>query len=158
MGEQVRYADYRFFLRLPDDDGDLAAVLFHHNAMDGKGKGGPLVFLDASVIVGVQIGQFPLLVERILLHIQSGGVNVGCQDIHPFFQRLGPQMKQHCGFFHGDGVNPISGLQALPVLYDLGQIPVACGFGHDHCRFHGPRSVLLWSKSSVMGAEGLQLL
>ena len=71
VDQKIRDHEDRIFLLLPDGDLLGCAVLSHHHAVDRQGKGYPLVLLDPSVIVGVQVGQLFIFIERILFHIDT---------------------------------------------------------------------------------------
>ena len=67
--------------------------------MDGQRQRDPLVLLDAAVIVRVQIGHVFIFVERILLDVQAGRINVCAEDVHALFQRLTAELECCDGLF-----------------------------------------------------------
>ena len=78
--------------------------------MQGKGNRHPLVFLHPAVIMGIQISNAAVLINRILLNIQPGRINMGSQNIHAFLHRLFPNLVHNQAFVHIDGINLISWL------------------------------------------------
>ena len=70
-------------------DGDGGAVLPADDAVDGKGHTGPLVLLNAAVVVGFEVGNLGVLVQGIGLQIHPGGVHMGSADIGALGQGLG---------------------------------------------------------------------
>ncbi len=83
VGQQIGDAEDRVIRVLADGDGDGGAVPLRHHAVEGKGNGGPLVFLDAAVVVGFEVAQLLLLHQGVGLQVQAGAVDVGGLDAHP---------------------------------------------------------------------------
>ena len=49
----------------------------HHNAVELQRDRHPLILLDPAVIVGFEIGKFVALIERVLLEVNAGAVDMG---------------------------------------------------------------------------------
>ena len=88
VGQQVR--DHQ-----PGVAGTAADVHLHigpvpqgDDAVELQRDGHPLVLPDAAVVVGLEIGQLRVLIERVGLQIQPRGVDVGGGDLHAL--RQGP--------------------------------------------------------------------
>ena len=75
--------------------------------MEGEGDGGPLVLLDAAVVVGLEEAEFLLLHQGVGLQVQPGVVDVGGLDADPLpdvqgadgagDQGLAPVVEVHLG-------------------------------------------------------------
>ena len=63
-------------------DGDLGAVLADDLAVHGQGDGGPLIFLDAAVVVGLQQGHLAGFIQGDGLQVDAGAVDVGRGNAH----------------------------------------------------------------------------
>ena len=61
---------------LNGEEKDKVTAGILNDAVQGKGNRHPLVFFDAAVIVSVQISKIPVFIQRILLYIQSGRINM----------------------------------------------------------------------------------
>ena len=96
--------------------------------MELQGDGHPLIFADAAVVVGLQIGQLVGLVEWVLLQVQPGGVDVGRADVGPL--RQGPLADNgKCNCF-----TPVHPVDLVPRLQlaapDIGLKPRLFRQGH----------------------------
>ena len=113
LGSQMRkkIADVqdRIVFILPDHNIQDRTVFFCHNAVDRKRKGHPLVFLDSAVIMRVQISQVRILIQRVLLDIQSGRIDVCTKNIHPLCDIFRSHMIQRDGLFHAHIVQLVAG-------------------------------------------------
>ena len=81
MGQQIGNHQNGVALVLADGDRDHRAVGAVHHAVERQRNGRPLVFLDAAVIVGLQVADLGILVQGIGLDVQPGRVHVGGADI-----------------------------------------------------------------------------
>jgi len=122
MNEKVRHAKDRFSCFFSDRHPDCCAVLFHHHAVQGERQRYPLVFLHPSIIMRFQHRQICILIQRILFQIQPRRINVGSQNIHPFFHRLLTDVKERHRFPHTCRIYLISRFQSTPGGNDLLQI------------------------------------
>ncbi len=84
VGQQVRDHQHGISLVLADGDIDHGAVLAVYHAVDGQGDGGPLVLLNAAVVVGLEVGNLRLLIERVGLYVQPGRIHMGGADVGAF--------------------------------------------------------------------------
>ena len=116
-----------------DGDGNVGAVLQADNAVQCQLHGGPLVLLDAAVVVGLKVCDLGILIQGIGFQVQTGGVHVSGADIGTLCQGLGADHSQSDGLvaiivvdlvtglsFHTGG----EGLEA--VLLSLGDGPGGC--------------------------------
>ena len=100
--------------------------------MQRKRHGNILIFLDAAIIMRVQISEPSLLIERILLHIQTGRVDMCAQDVHPVFHRFLSDMKEDNGLVHPYAVNFVSLLHLFLFFQQRGQFYKSFLLRHIH--------------------------
>ena len=131
VDQQVRNAEDGIGRVLTHGDLDHGAVLFGHDAVKGQGRRRPLVLLDAAVVVGLEVGHFAVLIERIGLQIQAGRVDVGGADVGALVQRLRADDGEDHAFAVAVAVDLVAGLQLHPrhqrleaVLFSFGDGPV----------------------------------
>ena len=74
MYEEIRHAEDGVVRLLTNRDLDNRAVLLHDNTVECKRNRHPLVLLDAAVVVRVEICQTIVLIQGVLLHINTAGV------------------------------------------------------------------------------------
>ena len=65
MWQQVGYAEDRVAFVLTDGDADYRAVFLVNVAVQSQRNGWPLIFLDAAVVVRVEIGKLAVLIQRV---------------------------------------------------------------------------------------------
>ena len=111
MDQQIGDHQHRVIVVLTDGHGDYAAVLAVDYAMQGQGHGGPLILLDAAVVVGLEVGNLRILVQGIGLHVQPGGVHMGGADIGTLGKGLGADHCQSNGLVPVIVVDFIAGLR-----------------------------------------------
>ena len=113
MDQQICDINHRIILILTDVYLHYTAVLFHKDTVHCKRKCYPLVFFHSSIVMGIQICQIRILVQWVLLDIQTRRINMGTEDIHTLFQSIFSNVKQRHDFFHSHRVNFVSDLQSL---------------------------------------------
>ena len=112
MDQQIGYKEHRIILVLADIDLYTGTVFFHDHTVDCQRDGHPLVLLHATVIMSIQISKSTILIQRILLHIQSGAVDMGSEDVHALCHGLTADLEHGNGFVHPYAVYLISGFQS----------------------------------------------
>ena len=117
MDQQIGYKEYRIILVLADIDLYTGTVFFHDHTMDCQGNSHPLVLLHTTVIMGVQISESAILIQGILLYIQSGTVDMGSEDVHSICHGLTADLEHGDGFVHPYAVYLISGFKSS-ALFD----------------------------------------
>ena len=127
MDQKIRNEKYRIILIIAHAQDHCLAVFLHNDAVNRKRDRHILVFLDASVIVGVQICDIAVLIERILLDIESGGVNVRTDNVDAVFEGRLADFKQNHGFVHPYAVYSVTGLQFAAFSTYLIEFPVTVG-------------------------------
>ena len=127
--QQVGDTHHRILVLFPDGKLQHGAVGADHGAVQRHGRGHPLIFFDTAVIMGIQIGQTAVLINGILLDIQSGGVDMGTDQIHSLLQTLLADLHQQNRLFHIYGIDLVACLQALSFFQDFIQIAVTVGSG-----------------------------
>ena len=114
-----------------------------YHTVERQRNGRPLVFLDAAVIMGLQVADLGILVQGVGLDVQPGGIHVGGADVRALAQRLGADHGQGDRFiavvvvdfvaglgFHAGGeglVAPFLGLPDSPG----GSLPLGLALGHE---------------------------
>ena len=117
MDQQIGHEEYRIILVLTNIDFYTGAVLFHDDSVDCQWNGHPLVLLHATVIMGVQISESTILIQGILLYIQSGAVDMGSKDVHALCHGFTADLEHGDGFVHPYAVYLISGFKSS-ALFD----------------------------------------
>ena len=84
MRQQIGDAEYGIALFFADGYGQAGAVLADDGAVQGQRDGGPLVLLDAAVVVGLEEALLALLVQGPGLEVQTGAIDVGNADADTF--------------------------------------------------------------------------
>ena len=95
VGEKVGDAEDGVRGVLANHDLDDTPVLLGNNAMDCQRQGCPLVGLHAAVVVRVKRGDVVSLLERVLLDVQAGRVDVGTKDVDALLKGLRAQFDKH---------------------------------------------------------------
>lgn len=80
--QQICDDKHRIIILLTDADTNNSAILFRNHTMNCHGNRSPLVFLDATVIMRIKICKTILLIQRILLDINSWRVDVCPENVH----------------------------------------------------------------------------
>ena len=150
MDKKICHTEYWIFLLFPYIDFYHTAVLFHNNTVERQGKCHPLVFFDAAVIMGIQIGKTTLLIQWILFDIQPGGINVCTKDCHSVFQWSSADLKQGNHFLHSYRIYLVASLDLFAGCYKICQVLITSLFCHAHCQRHAfPLCLSLIQKFSV---------
>ena len=113
MDQKICDVKYRILRLLTNADLHNASVLLCNNAMHSKRQCHPLVFLYATIIMSIQISQVRILVQRILLNIQSRRVDMCTENAHPSGKLFGSYMKQGNDLLHPYCINLVTGLDLL---------------------------------------------
>ena len=137
MGQQVG-DDQLGLAALADADIHHGAVGQHHGAAQLQRNGDPLVLADAAVVMGLEVGQLAVLIQRIGLQIQTGGVDMGGGDLGALGQTAAADDSQHQALAPVAGVDLVAG-------------------GQGHAPLVGHEAVLLRQCDGGAGAEALRL-
>ena len=95
MRQQIGDDELRIVRVAADDHVDQIAVFQRDDAVQLQRDRHPLVFLDAAVVVRLEIGHLRVLIQRKLLEIQLRGVHVRTRDHTARAQRLASHHSQH---------------------------------------------------------------
>ena len=95
MGQKIGYAEYGVAGIVAHIHVNHGAVGFRHHTVKRQRQRYPLVVLDAAIVVSVEEGKPVVLVNRVLLQVQTGAVDVGAQDIQARLERLGADVSQN---------------------------------------------------------------
>ena len=158
MDQQIGNKKYRIILIFTDIQFNGGSVLFHHHAVNGKRESHPLIFFHAAVIVGIQISHSAVLIERILLHVQPGAVDMRSQDIKALAYGLASHLEHHNGFVHPDAVYLVALPERMSLPDQTLQLPVAFCFNGVHNSVDAlPLRLSVVQKFSVFFVHLLQL-
>ena len=113
MGQQVRDDQLGIAFIAADVHCDSGAIRQRHHAVKLHRDGHPLIFADAAVVVGLEIGQLIVLIQRVGLQIQPGRVDVGGGDLGPLAHGLAADMGQQHALPPVANIHLVSGLQCL---------------------------------------------
>jgi len=113
MDQKICDVKYRIFHILTNADLHNASVLLCNNTMHGKRQCHPLVFLYTTIIMGIQISQIRILVQRILLDIQSRRIDMCTENAHTSGKLFRSYMKQSNDLLHPYRINLVTGLDLL---------------------------------------------
>lgn len=87
MGQKIGYAEYGVAGIVAHVHIDHGAVGFRHHTVKRQRQRYPLVVLDAAIVVSVKEGKPVVLVNRVLLQVQTGAVDVSAQDVQARLER-----------------------------------------------------------------------
>ena len=125
MRKDVRDAENRIFRIVSDCNIDLCAVGLDHDSIDGKRACNPLILLDSTIIVRIQVynsGFVELVfIDGILLGVESGRIDVSSQDVHTLADFITADVEQNQALAHLVVVDLVTGLE---LIYRI-DIPVA---------------------------------
>ncbi len=108
--QEIGDDELRVALVLADVHGDGRAVALDDDAVEGQRDGGPLVLLDAAVVVGLEEREFLLLIERVRFEVKARGVDVGRRDAQTFREGLLAEGRQDDALVPVDAVDAVAGL------------------------------------------------
>jgi len=120
MREQVRDGEDRIGRILADGHRHHGPILFGHHAVQGQGPGQPLVLADAAVVVGFELGDGAVLIERVLLEVEARGVAVGADQAKALAQGLFPPAGHKHGLALHDAKNRVGGEFAIRTFGETG--------------------------------------
>ena len=122
MGQKVRDDQPGIAGIGPHGNLHRGAVFHRHHAMELQGNGDPLVLADPAVVMGLEIGQFTVLIERVGLEVQPWRVDVGRSDLRTLRQGLLPDVGQQDTFAPVAHIHPVSRLYFHAP--DIGPVPL----------------------------------
>ena len=126
MGQQIRDHEHRIVFLLAHGQADRCPVLSDDDPVQRQRKRKPLVFFDAAVVVGIQVNISGFLVAGNLFQVQTRGIDVRSDDVHPLFQRICADPKKGGRLLHEGEINLVAGTQGLSFMDHLQQILVSC--------------------------------
>ena len=117
--QEIGDDELRVALVLADVHGDGRAVALDDDTVEGQRDGGPLVLLDAAVVVGLEEREFLLLIERVRFEVEPRGVDVGRGDVQALGEGLFAEHRQDDALVPVDAVDAVAGFVGLR-LVELG--------------------------------------
>jgi len=119
---------------LTDAHLNCCTIFLCDHSMKGKWKCHPLIFLDPTIIMCIKISKLFILIKRVLLYIDTWGINVCSKNIHPFCQRFCTHMEQRNRLVHTHGIQFISGFHFSTVFNDISDILISLCFCLFNCQ------------------------
>ena len=116
VDQKVRNVEHRVLFIHADVHFDLASVLCIDHTHKGQGDAGPLVLLDAAIIMGAEVHHSILFVDRIALQVQPGGIDMGAHDLQALMHRFFADDGQDAGFSLLVPVDLVPGFQFFAVI------------------------------------------
>ena len=132
MNQQVRDVEDGVAGLITDIQRDGRAVLLDNNAVERQRQRHPLVLLDAAVVVRVEVRKVLILIQRILLDVNAGRVDVRAQNVHAALHRLLTDDEEHDILVHPRTINAVARLERFTVLDDVHQVLEALCFRLTH--------------------------
>ena len=136
MYKQIRDHEYRIIFFFSDTYFFCRAVLFHDHTVNGKGLSHPLIFLDAAVVMRVKVCKSFVLVERVLLHVDTRGIDVRAEDIHSRRERLLADAEKRKHLVHVHRIYLVPCLQLVSCCQYFFDTAVACRLRHADAQLH----------------------
>ena len=130
MNQQVRDKEHRIVRIFPDIENSGRSVFSDNHTVNGQRQRDIKILLDTAVVMRIEISQPAVLVERILLHVETRGINVGSENIHTVLHRLLADFKENNGFVHPNGINFIARVQLLTAFDEPAEFAEALGLSH----------------------------
>ena len=126
VGQQIGDAEYGIALFFADGYGQTGAVLTDDGAVQGQRDGGPLVLLDAAVVVGLKEALLALLIQGPGLEVQTGAVDMSHTDADAFGDAAAAEGSSD------EGLAAVIEVDLIPCLVLLGVVKgdIACLFQH----------------------------
>ena len=87
MRQKVGYDEDRIPRLLTEIEVDGATVTQHHTTVQRERCHGPLILLDATIVVRLEERELFLLIEWIRLQVETRAVDVGDVEMHTLIQR-----------------------------------------------------------------------
>ena len=84
VDQQVRNVKDGIIFVHADIDLDLLAFLRIDDAAQGQGNAGPLILLDAAVVMGTEVDKAILLMDGVTFKVKARCVNMGAHNLQPF--------------------------------------------------------------------------
>ena len=134
MDQQIRDNKDRIIFFFTDTYLNCCAIFLCNHSMKGKWKCHPLIFLDSTIIMCIKISKLFIFIQRILLYVNTRGINVSSKNIHTFCQRFCTHMEQRNRLVHTHGIQFISGFHFFSIFNDISDILISFCFCLFNCQ------------------------
>ena len=125
MGKQVCYGKCRFVFPFTDGNINLCPVLLNDDTVECKRHCNPLVLLNSTVIVGIEVRHLCILIQRVLFDVDSRRVDMRAENIHSVYKRLRACLEKYNGFFRIVHIYLVPCLYRFPSLNQVLHITIA---------------------------------
>ena len=119
MDQKVGHVENRVVVIEAHIDFYFLAIFGVYHADQSQRDAGPLVFLDAAVVVGAEIHDAFLLMDRVCFEVQTRGVDVGAYDLDACMHRFFADNGQDHRLAFLVPVHFVTGLQRVHGVYRL---------------------------------------
>ena len=116
MRQQIGDQEAFFVVLLAQTEVDAGPVELHHSAVQSERDSGPLVLLDAAVVMRLKHRQTAVLIKRVGLEVDAGGVYMGDGEAHAVVGTLLAYDRQTDILLTVDDIYAIAGLILLILL------------------------------------------
>ena len=116
VDQQIRNVEHRILFVHADVHLKGPAVFGVDDPHQGQGQTGPLVLLDAPVVMGAEIHHPVLFMDRVPLQVQPGRIDVGAHDLQSLMDRFPADHRQDAGLALLVPVHLVPGLQLARLI------------------------------------------
>ena len=95
MRQQIGHTEDRVGWIVAQRNIDHGAILLGHHAFERERQRDPLIVLDAAVIVRIEQHKIGSFVKRILLQVETRGIDMRTQDVHARFDIVRSDLHEH---------------------------------------------------------------
>ena len=93
VDKQVGYIENRITVFQSDIDIHFFTIFYEYHSDERQRNAGPLVFLNPAVVVGTEVHNAVLFMNRIGFQIQTGRINMGSYDFDSFMDGFFPNHR-----------------------------------------------------------------
>jgi hypothetical protein len=95
MRQQIGHTEDRVGWIVAQRNIDHGAILLGHYTLKRERQRDPLIVLDAAVIVRIEQHKIGSFVKRILLQVETRGIDMRTQDVHARFDVVRSDLHEH---------------------------------------------------------------
>ena len=125
VDQQIRHAEHGVTLIFAHVNRHDAAIFLGNDTMQCERYRDPLVVLDASVVMRIEMQQLVALEQRVLLEVEARRIDVRTQDVEPTHERLFTQMHEDDRFAMRLRVDLVARFESTAFVECLVQVLVA---------------------------------
>ena len=134
MDQQICDNKDRIIFFLTNTYLNCCAIFLCDHSVKGKWKRHPLIFLDSTIIMCIKISKLLILIQRILLYVNTRRIDVSSKNIHSICQRFCTHMEQRDCLVHTHSIKLVSGFHFFTVFNDVSDILISLCFCLFNCQ------------------------